>query len=104
MGDVANEYAFVKIRYKQPDADTSKLITRPVTKADETEPNDDTRFATAVAAYGQILKGGRYTGAFTFDDVISMAQSAKGADPFGYRTEFVQLVRDAKTASAKDGR
>ncbi len=98
--DFSNEYAFVKIRYKDPDADKSKLITRPVTKSDEIDPDDDARFAAAVAAFGQMLKGGRYTGAYTFDDVIRLANGAKGLDPFNYRGEFVQLVRKAKTAQA----
>ena len=103
-GGKSDEYAFVKIRYKEPDADTSKLITRPVTKADEIGPDDDARFAAAVAAFGQILKGGRYTGDFSFDDVIALANGAKGADPYNYRGEFVQLVRQAKTARAMERR
>ena len=101
-GDTANEYAFVKIRYKEPDADTSKLITRPVSKADEAAPDENARFAVAVAAFGQMLRGGRYTGTFTFDDVIELANGAKGADPYNYRGEFVQLVRKAKTARAME--
>jgi len=102
--DVANEYGLVKIRYKAPDGDVSKLITTPVTHAMDVEPDEDrareTRFAAAVAAFGQLLRGGRYTGAFTYDDVASLAQGAKGDDRFGYRTEFVNLVRLAKSAAA----
>lgn len=98
----ANEYAFLKIRYKLPDGDTSKLITTPVTTANEVRDASgipqDTRFATAVAAFGQILRGGQYTGAYSYDDVIALAQGAKGEDPFGYRAEFINLVRIAKTA------
>ncbi|HSS63520.1 MAG TPA: VWA domain-containing protein [Gammaproteobacteria bacterium] len=100
----SNEYAFVKIRYKLPQAETSRLITRPVTHADERVDfdavDDDLRFATAVAAFGQILRGAPYTGEFTFDDVIEIARSAKGEDPFGYRAEFLNLVRLAGTARA----
>ena len=55
--------------------------------------------ASAVAGFGQILQGGKYTGAFSYDDVIALANSAKGSDEFGYRAEFIQLVRLAKTAS-----
>jgi Ca-activated chloride channel family protein len=100
----SDEYAFVKIRYKLPEAETSRLITRPVTSADERAEfaavDADLRFAAAVAAFGQILRGAPYTGQFTLDDVIRIAQKAKGGDPFGYRAEFLNLVRLAKTARA----
>ncbi|MEL7430170.1 MAG: YfbK domain-containing protein, partial [Pseudomonadota bacterium] len=102
--DMSNEIAFLKMRYKLPGSDTSTLVTRPVTRSDEVggveDAGDDTRFAAAVAAFGQVLRGGQYTGDFTHDDVIALAQSAKGADEFGYRAEFINLVRLAKSASA----
>ena len=100
----SSEYAFVKIRYKQPNSDTSKLITIPVTRANEFGSNadapEDARFASAVAAFGQVLKGGKYTGQFSYDEIIALAQSAKGEDRFGYRAEFINLVRLAKSAGA----
>ena len=55
---------------------------------------------TAVAGFAELLRGGRYNGALSYDDVLRMASGAKGNDEFGYRTEFIQLVRAAKTASA----
>ena len=102
--DFGDELAFLKIRYKRPDADTSILITRAVTTADAFESVDsapqEARFATAVAAFGQLLRGGRHTGGYAYDDVIALAQGARGDDPFGYRAEFLNLVRLAKTAAA----
>ena len=95
-----NEYGFLKLRYKQPDSDTSKLIQRPVTRADEANPDSEARFASAVAAFGQLLRGGRHTGGYSYDDVIELATASKGSDPFGYRAEFVNLVRLAKSAAA----
>ena len=62
--------------------------------------SQETGFATAVAGFAQLLKGGKYTGEYSYDDVIALAQQTKGADDFGYRTEFIQLVRKAKSASA----
>lgn len=98
------EYAFMKIRYKLPDSNTSTLITAPVTRGSEAasvvQASRDDRFAASVAAFGQVLSGGRYTGSFTYDDVVSLAQSAKGEDRFGYRAEFINLVRLAKSAAA----
>ena len=99
-----DEYAFVKIRYKLPDSDTSKLITTPVDSKVEykqiSEISNDAKFATSVVAFAQILRGDSYTKSYSYDDVISLAQSAKGDDKFGYRAEFINMVRLAKSAPA----
>ncbi|HEU5137966.1 MAG TPA: von Willebrand factor type A domain-containing protein [Steroidobacteraceae bacterium] len=97
----ASEYGFLKIRYKLPDSDTSDLIEQPILIAAGDVPRNiqrDVQFSTAVAGFGQLLRGGTFTGALKYDDVINQAQAAKGDDAFGYRTEFVQLVRKAKVA------
>lgn len=101
-----DELAFLKIRWKAPGEDTSTLITRPITVDDAFDSVDEapayTRFATAVIGFGQLLKGGKFIGPdFGYDEVIALAQSARGEDAFGYRTEFVQLARSAKTAAAQ---
>ena len=54
----------------------------------------------AVAAFGQLLRGAPFTQGYTYDEVIALANSAKGDDPCGYRAEFVNLARLAKSASA----
>ena len=99
----SDEYAFVRIRYKLPESAASQLIERPVTAADEVsragDAPADARFSAAVAAFGQILRGGTYTDDYDYDDVIDLAQGARGEDPFGYRAEFVNLVRLARTAA-----
>ena len=99
-----NEYGFLKIRYKKPDSDKSELITAPITLDaavdDIADAPDSARFAAAVAGFGQLLRGGKYTGDYSYDDVIALAQSAKGEDQFGYRAEFISLVRLAKSATA----
>jgi Ca-activated chloride channel homolog len=104
QASAAGEYAFVKIRYKLPKSETSTLISTPIDRASEhtrfEEAPIEARFATGVAAFGEILRGGRYIGAFSYDDVLRIASAARGDDPFGYRSEFLQLVRAAKTASA----
>jgi len=99
--DFNNEYAFLKIRYKNPKADESEKITTPITAADEilnlSSANNDVRFAISVAAFGQLIKDGQYTNQLSYDDVLKLAISAKGADPYGYRSEFIQLVKLAKS-------
>ena len=103
-GASVGEYAFVKIRYKLPQSDTSTLISLPVERSLEHSRFEDApvdaRFAASVAAFGEILRGGRHTGRFGYDDVLKVATAARGDDAFGYRSEFLQLVRAAKTASA----
>ena len=95
-----SEYAFLKIRYKLPDSEKSELITTPVNKENEYAQLDqvptDVRFAASVAAFGQILRGGTYTDQFTYDDIIKLAESTVGNDKFGYRHEFLGLVRLTK--------
>ena len=106
-GDADGEYAFLRLRYKLPGESTSRLIERPIGPDDELATleaaPDRVRFATAVAAYGQLLRGDPYlSGTFGWDGVIDMAQGARGEDPFGYRAEFISLARLAKTAQAQE--
>jgi len=106
--DKSMEYAFLKIRYKLPDEITSRLITTPIDSSFEfnqiSHTSTDTRFAVAVAAFGQLLRDGSYMKQFGYDDVIDLARSARGEDRFGYRAEFINLVRLAKTAVAMGDR
>jgi len=100
-----DEYAFLKIRYKLPGESKSRLMTMPIGReseypAVENIPGNEVRFATAVAAFGQLLRGDPYVQPLTYDDVIALAESARGRDRFGYRAEFLNLVRLAKTARA----
>jgi len=103
-GEKTGEYAFLKIRYKLPEENQSRLITTPVdSQYEQTEMTnipEDIRFAASVSAFSQILKGGTYTGSFTYKDVLSMAEKTRGSDRFGYRSEFLNLVRLAETAAA----
>ena len=95
-----DELAFVRLRYKLPDEDKSRLIEQAVPANDaypcfESTPRD-ARFAAAVAAFGQKLKRSGYTDNYSYDAIAALAQSAKGDDPYGYRAEFINLVRAAE--------
>ncbi len=96
-----SEYGFVKMRYKLPTENQSKLITESIStnQASSTILKQEAQFASAVAGFAQLLKGGKYLNNYNYDDVIKVAQENKGADDFGYRSEFIQLVRSAKTSS-----
>jgi len=95
----SDEFAFVKIRHKLPSSDTSTLQTFPIGKSQErklSRASDDMRFAAAVAAVGQKLRGDTQLDDFSYEDAIALASGAKGEDKNGYRSEFIQLVRLAK--------
>ncbi|MGD2121079.1 MAG: von Willebrand factor type A domain-containing protein [Gemmatimonadota bacterium] len=92
----SDELLFVKLRYKEPDQDTSRLLDLPV--LDHTgEASDDFRFASAVAAWGMLLRDSEYCTGFGLQDVAELAGSALGPDEDGYRSEFVRLVETART-------
>jgi Ca-activated chloride channel family protein len=98
----SSEYGFVKIRYKLPKSSTSRLISTPIDRGSEVasfgQAPQDARFAAAVAGFAELLRGGKYSASLTYDDVLRIAAAARGRDEFGYRSEFVQLVRAAKSA------
>src|SRR5690606_30295586 len=79
----ATEFAFLRLRYKAPDGDVSKLIESPLSVAalkDTGEAPADARFAVAVAAFGQKLRGGDYLGAFGFAQIAEAARASRGSD------------------------
>lgn len=96
----SGEYAFVKLRYKLPDEDTSKLITTPVGAAQEKDmasASDDTRFSIAVAAFGQKLRDEDAVAGYGWDAIRDLASGARGEDPYGYRSEFIRMTTLAKS-------
>ena len=95
-GQLSSELAFLRLRYKAPDGDTSKLLEWAIMRQDMIENVEQTserfRFSAAVAAFGQQLRGGTYLDKFSYDDILSFARGARGQDAFGYRGEFIKLV------------
>ena len=97
------ELMTVKLRYKEPDGDTSKLIEFPVTDDGLTlaDMSDDFVFAASVASFGMILRDSRYMGDSTLAAVAEMAGAALGDDEYGYRAEFLELVRTRGTDQSR---
>ncbi len=97
----ADELAFVRLRYKQPDGVNSQLTEHVVQRSDVHKQLQDSssnfRFAAAVAAFGQQLRGGQYMDDFNYDDILRLARDARGQDAYGYRGEFLQLVSLAQS-------
>ncbi len=93
----AGELAFLKLRYKLPGQAESTLITQALTTpSGQPAASERLRFAAAVAAFGQYLRGGATLNGLTLADIITLANGAKGEDASGYRAEFIGLVRLAQ--------
>jgi len=96
FGGKAGELAFLKLRYKLPDGTVSKLIERPIAAslmASAAAPVGDMAFATAVAAFGQKLRGDKYLGTYDYGDIRTLA----GTPANYWRQEFVQLTKIAES-------
>ena len=96
VANKSNELAWVKLRYKEPGSTQSTLVELPVvaaTRLPQIEGADtEMRFATAVAAWAQWLRGNTQIGDFGPEKILTLARSARGDDPYGHRGEFVRLV------------
>ncbi|GAB2500930.1 VWA domain-containing protein [Pseudoxanthomonas sangjuensis] len=97
------ELAHLRLRYKLPGADASRLIETPVRRdALVARPSESFRFASAVAAYADLLRGGTHIDGWGWDEVAALARDARGADRFGQRGEFVELVARARSLVVRD--
>jgi len=100
----SKEVLTIKMRYKAPDGDASKLVEFPV--SDEGKEFDqadlDVRFAAAVAGFGMKLRKSPYAGMWTYSDVEKTAEAALGDDPLGLRAELIELVRKAAAISGNE--
>lgn len=85
----------IKLRYKKPDEDVSKLIIH--TLQDGNVPVDKTsdnfRWSASVAAFGMLLRESEYCKNFSYDKVIQLAEASRGRDKEGYRIEFINMVK-----------
>lgn len=92
--DFGEELLTVKFRYKEPDGNNSKLITKTVNSPEtEKEPSEDLKFMSAVALFGMNLRESEYSNNCGNDVVIDLAEAGRGADGDGYRAEFIRLVK-----------
>lgn len=104
---LATELAHLRLRYKQSGEASSHLIEIPLMRAaikPMVQASADFRFATAVAAYGQLLRGGKYMGDWRYADVRSLAAGSIGTDTFGYRGEFLRLIDLTQSLSTPENR
>ena len=93
------ELMYVKLRYKEPDGHTSRLMQRAVLDvgdAARARPSDDFTFAAAVAEFALVLRDSEHKGRSSLDHALVEAQGSLGRDEGGYRSGFVDLVRKAR--------
>ena len=106
LSDAASsgEMLTVKFRYKPISSDTSVPIEVPVQAKDAKDfgqASRNLRFASSVVEFGMLLRNSRFSGSSTWDSLIDIATSAKGADEEGYREEFIGMAEKAKKLSRK---
>jgi Ca-activated chloride channel family protein len=91
----SKELMTVKFRYKKPDEDVSKLIVHPLVdnQVALSKTSDDFRWSASVAAFGMLLRESEYIKNFSYDQVVQLAQGAKGIDKEGYRIEFINMAK-----------
>ncbi|MEX1827638.1 von Willebrand factor type A domain-containing protein [Luteibacter sp. CQ10] len=93
--DKSGELALLRLRYKSPDGGASRLIEQPLSATPEAAPSDRLRFAAAVAAFADNLRGGKYSEGFGYGKVAELARGAVGSDPGGYRGQMARLAEMA---------
>ncbi len=92
----SQEMMTLKLRYKAPDDDKSKLISQPILDQQIKETSDNFRFSAAVAMFGMSLRDSKFKGSSSWAKIKQLGEGAKGKDLEGYRAEFVQLVKKAE--------
>jgi Ca-activated chloride channel family protein len=96
----STELMNIKVRYKAPDGDTSKLLEFPVREAAQ-KMTSNLGFSAAVAEFGMLLRRSEFKGSASWESALSLAREHRGTDPDGYRAEFIRLI---DLASALAGR
>ncbi|GAB3383200.1 vWA domain-containing protein [Lysobacter fragariae] len=98
------EIAHLSLRYKRPGTDTSRLIETPILRSQlSATPSESLRFASAVAAFADALRGGKQIGQWRWNDIAAAAKHAIGSDRWGQRAELVGLVERARQLTEGEG-
>ncbi|TXH70953.1 MAG: VWA domain-containing protein [Lysobacteraceae bacterium] len=93
------------LRYARPGEETSKLIETPIARPHEPRryaPSESLRFAAAVAAYADALRGGKNLDQWGWEDIAKAAHATRGKDPWKQRAEFIELVDTARRLTTGD--
>jgi Ca-activated chloride channel family protein len=97
-----DEWLTVNLRYKDPDAEKSQLLSHVLGGAvhKQTETSPDFRFAAAVGSFGMLLRDSPYKGEATWAGTRTLARGALGWDPGGHRASFIEMIDTAQRLAA----
>jgi Ca-activated chloride channel family protein len=104
-GDHAGELAFLKIRYKKPDEERSRLISRPILDSDMQTidaASQDVKFSIGAAAFAQKLKHEPWVDDYGWKAIESLMKQGQGSDTYALRGEAIRLVQIAETLAKRD--
>ncbi|MEQ9306355.1 MAG: von Willebrand factor type A domain-containing protein [Marinoscillum sp.] len=90
-----DELLTVKFRYKEPNGNKSKLLSKTLPNDQEMDDDQNLKWAAAVAGFGMVLRDSEFKGNLTYNEIVIQAKNAAGNDDFGYRSEFINLVEIA---------
>lgn len=98
-GQSSGEMLEVRLRYKQPkESKSTKIVHQVMDKGLRLDQSSDNfRWSASVAGFSLLLRGSKYKGGATYRKMRLLAESAKGADPYGYRAEFLDLIDRAES-------
>jgi Ca-activated chloride channel family protein len=97
----SDELLTVKLRYKEPESDASRLLSAAVRDhGPGSRPSENLRFAAAVAEFGLLLRESEHRGQARWAQVLELAEGARGRDAGGYREAFLDLARRAEELSS----
>lgn len=96
--EFAGELGTIKLRYKKPDGDKSKLIVKTISnQTSQLElTSDNLRWAAAIAQFGLTIRNSKYVKEKDYQTIIANAEAAMGVDKNGYRSEAIQLMQRMK--------
>ena len=99
----SKELLTIKFRYKDPKGETSQLIVHNLidNQVQSYNTSDNFRWSAAVAGFGMLLRESEYLKSYNLDQIIQLANSAKGEDKLGYRLEFINLVKSQQVLAKK---
>ena len=99
----SKELMTIKLRYKKPDEEASKLIVHPLLDSNIplAKTSENFRWSASVAAFGMLLRESEYVKDFSYDEVVQMAQKARGEDVEGYRVEFINMVKSFGSVASR---
>lgn len=99
----SKEILTVKFRYKTPEGNVSKLIVHPLTDNNVAlnKTSENFRWSAAVAGFGMLLRDSEYAKDFGYEEVVQLAQNARGKDQEGYRIEFINMVKSVNAMSIR---